>query len=73
MKRIKLDAIESTNTFLKDLVAHTRLEEPTVVTAEMQTKGRGQVGATWESELSKNLLFSVFLVPEELLFKEAFF
>ena len=73
MKRIKLDAIESTNTFLKDLVAHARLEEPTVVTAEMQTKGRGQVGASWESEPSKNLLFSVFVVPEELLFKEAFF
>jgi BirA family transcriptional regulator, biotin operon repressor / biotin---[acetyl-CoA-carboxylase] ligase len=73
MKRIKLDAIESTNTFLKDMVAHTRLEEPTVVSAEMQTRGRGQVGASWESEPSKNLLFSVFLVPKELLFKEAFF
>lgn len=55
------------------MVAHTRLEEPTLVTAEMQTSGRGQVGAVWESEPSKNLLFSVFLVHNDLFFKDAFF
>jgi len=55
------------------MVAHTRLDEPTLVTAEMQTSGRGQVGAVWESEPSKNLLFSVFLLHKDLFFKDAFF
>ncbi|MEL1241409.1 biotin--[acetyl-CoA-carboxylase] ligase [Flavobacterium flavipallidum] len=61
MKVIKLDAIDSTNDFLKGLSATEELENYTVVTAENQTKGRGQMGAVWESEKSKNLIMSVFV------------
>ncbi|MEI6866220.1 biotin--[acetyl-CoA-carboxylase] ligase [Flavicella sp.] len=58
---IKLDAIGSTNSFLKDLVSNSVVENYTVVTAEYQTNGRGQMGTTWESEPGKNLMFSVFV------------
>jgi BirA family biotin operon repressor/biotin-[acetyl-CoA-carboxylase] ligase len=61
MKLIKLDAIDSTNDFLKGLSATEELENYTVVTAENQTKGRGQMGAVWNSEKSKNLIMSVFI------------
>lgn len=65
MKLIKLDAIDSTNDFLKGLSSNQIVENFTVVTAETQTKGRGQMGAVWVSELGKNLIMSV-LVKEFL-------
>lgn len=61
MHIIKLNAIESTNSFLKELVSNNTVENYTVVTTEAQTKGRGQMGAVWESEPGKNLMFSVFV------------
>lgn len=61
MKLIKLDAIDSTNEFLKTLSSNQILENFTVVTAENQLKGRGQMGAVWNSEPSKNLIMSVLI------------
>jgi BirA family biotin operon repressor/biotin-[acetyl-CoA-carboxylase] ligase len=61
MKRIKLDAIDSTNEFLKGLSAKQAVENFTVVTAENQTKGKGQMGFVWVSEPSKNLIMSVLI------------
>ena len=58
---IKLDAIESTNDFLKDLAADQPVADYTVVTAERQTKGRGQMGAKWESQAGKNLIMSILI------------
>lgn len=70
MKIIKLHTIESTNDFLKQLSASTNVEDFTVVIAENQTKGKGQMGAVWESKAGENLTFSVylntsFLAPEK--------
>lgn len=59
MKIIKLDAIDSTNSFLKALVAQESCENFTVVSTESQTQGRGQRGSGWTSEVGKNLAFSV--------------
>jgi BirA family biotin operon repressor/biotin-[acetyl-CoA-carboxylase] ligase len=61
MKVIKLDAIDSTNEFLKGLSNKQELENLTVVTAESQTKGKGQMGAVWVSEPSKNLIMSILV------------
>lgn len=61
MKVIKLNAIHSTNTFLKDLSKNTILENFTVVVTENQTNGRGQQDSSWVSEPNKNLTFSVYL------------
>ena len=61
MKLIKLDATDSTNDFLKQLSGEQVLENFTVVTAENQTNGKGQMGAKWDSETGKNLIFSVIV------------
>ncbi|MDQ8014179.1 MAG: biotin--[acetyl-CoA-carboxylase] ligase [Flavobacterium nitrogenifigens] len=61
MKLIKLDAIDSTNDFLKALASQDELENFTTVTAENQTKGKGQVGGVWKTEAGKNLTMSVLV------------
>ncbi|AWK05328.1 biotin--[acetyl-CoA-carboxylase] ligase [Flavobacterium crocinum] len=61
MRLIKLDAIDSTNDFLKALSSQDELENFTTVTAENQTKGKGQVGGVWKSEAGKNLTMSVLV------------
>ena len=61
MKLIKLDATHSTNDYLKELSQQEYLENFTVVTAKSQTHGKGQMGSSWDSEDSKNLIFSVLI------------
>ena len=61
MKIIKLNAIDSTNSFLKDLSQDSALENFTVVVAKKQTEGRGQHKSNWQSEAHKNLTFSTFI------------
>lgn len=72
MKLIKLDAIDSTNDFLKSLASQDEPDNFTVVTAENQTKGKGQMGSKWQSESGKNLVMSVlvkdFLYDNEQVF-----
>jgi BirA family biotin operon repressor/biotin-[acetyl-CoA-carboxylase] ligase len=46
MKLIKLDAIDSTNEFIRACSVETW--EITIV-AENQTKGKGQMGSVWDS------------------------
>ena len=45
MHIIKLPAIDSTNSYLKELTTKQTVENFTVVVAENQTNGRGQRGA----------------------------
>ena len=61
MKVIKLDAIDSTNEFLKGLLGKQTVDNFTVITAENQTKGKGQMGSVWTSEVGKNLIMSVLV------------
>lgn len=58
---VKLDATTSTNDFLKELSQNPATENFTVVTAESQSAGRGQMGATWVSEEGKNLMMSILV------------
>ncbi|MBC9796080.1 biotin--[acetyl-CoA-carboxylase] ligase [Sinomicrobium weinanense] len=60
MHIIKLNAIDSTNSYLKKLSATRTLEDYTVVITRQQTRGRGQMGTSWASEAGKNLTFSVY-------------
>ncbi|MFC0604664.1 biotin--[acetyl-CoA-carboxylase] ligase [Winogradskyella pulchriflava] len=57
---IKLNAIDSTNTYLKALASAKLPKDFTVVVAEQQTEGRGQMGTLWQTEIGKNLTVSVF-------------
>lgn len=68
MNLIKLNAIDSTNSFLKQLAALEQLENFTTVVAEHQTQGRGQRGAAWIIEPGKNLTFSVLYTNKKLPF-----
>ncbi len=61
MKLIKLDAIDSTNEFLKGLSNDISTQNFTIVTAETQTNGKGQMGSKWVSESSKNLIVSILI------------
>src|SRR5690606_3998867 len=60
MNLIKLNAIDSTNSYLKELSAKNEVPDCTIVMADYQTKGRGQMGTGWLSEEGKNLIFSLF-------------
>ncbi len=66
MKIIKLDAIDSTNSFLRDLANTTAVKNFTTVIAKTQLNGRGQRGNTWQSEDDKNLLFSTLIYHKHL-------
>ncbi len=57
------DRVTSTNDKLKKLLTENELDEFTVVRADMQTAGKGQVGNSWESENGKNLTVSILLKP----------
>jgi len=59
MQLIKLNATDSTNQYLHDLVGQIALEDFATVTARYQTKGRGQRATTWQSEKDKNLIISI--------------
>ena len=72
-KRYHLPEVQSTNTYLLDLLAQgTTLPDTTVIYTLRQTAGRGQMGNSWESELDKNILFSMLLSPTFLPIREQF-
>ena len=60
MNIIKLDAIDSTNSYLKKIILEKDISDYTIITANFQTEGKGQLGYMWESEDSKNLLCSIY-------------
>ncbi|MCH4824113.1 biotin--[acetyl-CoA-carboxylase] ligase [Gramella lutea] len=66
MRIIKVDAIDSTNTFVRKFYEGNKGFEPVCVRAITQTAGRGQRGANWFSKAGKNLTFSI-LYPQQKL------
>lgn len=67
MKLIKLNAIDSTSSFLKKLAQSSAIENYTVVATENQISGRGQQQNSWHSEPNKNLTISVYVSFKNLL------
>jgi BirA family biotin operon repressor/biotin-[acetyl-CoA-carboxylase] ligase len=55
--------LPSTNTYVAELAKNNDIPEGTLVYTNYQSAGRGQMGKSWESEDSKNLLISVLLYP----------
>ncbi|WP_425237971.1 biotin--[acetyl-CoA-carboxylase] ligase [Ulvibacterium sp.] len=72
MPIIKLDATDSTNAYLKRLIASNVSQDFTVVVAKNQLKGRGQMGTHWISEEGKNLTFSVLKENKDLSTDDSF-
>ena len=59
MQVIKLNATDSTNAHIRRMNSEEILPDFTVVQADRQTAGRGQMEARWEAEGGKNLTFSL--------------
>ena len=59
MQIIKLNAIDSTNRYLADLVSKIPLKDYAAVMAKYQSAGQGQRGSNWQSEKGKNLIISI--------------
>ena len=69
---IRLKEVNSTNAYIHSLNGEKKLEEGSVVWADFQTAGRGQIGNVWESERGKNLTFSILFYPSFLLANRQF-
>lgn len=69
---IEVEKTNSTNSHLAKLYAEKPLFEGTVVITGCQEQGRGQRGASWESEPGKNLTLSILLNPTFLRPEEQF-
>src|SRR3954470_4845778 len=65
-RHLHLDATDSTNSRAAEL-AHDPASAGTVVTADLQTRGRGQHGRVWESPPGANVLLSALLFPPPAL------
>ena len=72
MHVIKLDAIDSTNDYLRKLILEKKPTTPTVVVSQYQKKGKGQRGQVWTSQAGKNLMFSLYMPNFNLPTREVF-
>jgi BirA family biotin operon repressor/biotin-[acetyl-CoA-carboxylase] ligase len=69
---IHLETVDSTNTYLRELLTKSSPIEGTVVWADAQTAGRGQVGSRWEAAIKENLTASFLFLPKWLAARERF-
>ncbi len=63
---IKLNRVDSTNTYAIHLMSNESTPEGTVIWALDQFEGRGQRSNTWTSKAGENLIFSLVLKPSFL-------
>lgn len=70
---IKLNAVDSTNTYATALLKNQKVAEGLVITTTNQTAGRGQPGTIWHSDEGKSLTFSVILAPTFLKVEQQFY
>lgn len=73
MRIIKVNAIDSTNSYLRKMCSNELVSDYTIVVTNKQTKGRGQMGTVWSSEKGKNLIFSVFKDLNTLSIEDSFY
>lgn len=64
--------LDSTNLWLRNRMKQADLSEFFVVRTDYQSAGKGQANNFWESEPSKNLLFSTLLLPVHLPIAQQF-
>ena len=69
---IHLKEVDSTNNYLKKILYEQRPVEGSVISADFQTAGKGQMGNFWSSENGKNLLLSLLVYPNGLPAKDQF-
>ncbi|MFY8190880.1 MAG: biotin--[acetyl-CoA-carboxylase] ligase [Bacteroidia bacterium] len=67
---VYLEQTTSSNDELKLLINSSNVPEGAVVYTQFQSKGRGQMQNSWESDFGSNLLLSIYLKPQFLLAEE---
>lgn len=72
MKIIKLNAIDSTNDYLKVFIKEKNGSNFTIVCTDFQTNGKGQMNNKWHSEKESNLLFSILVKDVNLPLQDFF-
>lgn len=70
---LKLDAVDSTNTYATTLLKNQKVSEGLIIQAFHQTAGRGQMGTNWHSQPGESLTFSVILAPKFLKADKQFY
>jgi BirA family biotin operon repressor/biotin-[acetyl-CoA-carboxylase] ligase len=60
---LEFGELPSTNTYATELLSKIKPNEGTVIVAQRQSAGRGQLGSKWASETHLNLTFSLILYP----------
>lgn len=71
---VSLASVDSTNSWLKELLSKSApLVEGTVIMAEEQYAGRGQVNNSWVSAAGMNLTISILLQPDFLPVDQQFY
>lgn len=70
---IKLNSVDSTNSYAGKLLKESKVPEGTIIIAENQIEGRGQQGNKWIAEGGKDLTCSVILFPAFLPVNEQFY
>lgn len=68
-----LTEVESTNSYAMEMLRNVNIIEGTVIHTDNQTKGRGQRGAVWNSEMASNITASVVLRPQFLNAQKSFY
>jgi len=66
MNLIKLDAINSTNEYLKNIIQKNQSKHTQVVYTFNQTEGKGQRGKVWNSQPEKNIAISIVFFPKKI-------
>lgn len=61
-KKLHFDVLDSTNTYAINNI--TTLDHHTVITADIQTAGRGRMERPWVSDTAENLYASIVIRPE---------
>lgn len=69
---IYLPTVDSTNRFAQQYISKSRPIEGTVIRADEQSEGRGQLGSKWESTPGLNITISLILRPKFLLARQQF-
>ena len=67
---IRISSVDSTNQYTLSLKSSKLFKEGLVVVTKYQYRGKGQRTSTWESERSKNIIFSLVVEPRILLAKQ---
>lgn len=69
---LHFESLASTNDYAQKLLSKSKPVEGTVILADYQSAGRGQIGNTWKVAPGKNLTFSLILSPRFLPVQKQF-